>query len=44
MKVVASIGRLKGQPEQTTTPVLPEDVVIEDAPATGELFFTTRGP
>jgi type IV secretion system protein VirB1 len=44
MKVVASIGRLKGQPEQTTTPVLPEGVVIEDTPATGELFFTTKGP
>jgi type IV secretion system protein VirB1 len=44
MKVLASIGRVKGQPEQMTTPVLPENVVIEDTPATGELFFTTKGP
>jgi type IV secretion system protein VirB1 len=44
MKVVASIGRVKGQPEQTTTPAPPKDTAIEDSPATGELFFATRGP
>jgi type IV secretion system protein VirB1 len=44
MKIVASIGHVKGQPEQTMPPVPPEDTTIEDSPAPGELFFATKGP
>ena len=44
MKVVASIGRVKGAPIQTQSAVPPEGLAIEDSPATGELFFATRGP
>jgi type IV secretion system protein VirB1 len=44
LKVVTSIGRVKGASIDSATLVPPDDVAIEDTPATGELFFTTEGP